>query len=54
MKEGGGCVRQCRAMCGAQDEGTGNVNKMNGGWWCLTSSDLCRQERGGRGRMVRV
>ena len=29
----GSCVRQCRAMCGAQDEGTGNVNELE--WWAV-------------------
>ena len=27
------CARQCRAMCGAQDEGTGNVNGLE--WWAV-------------------
>ena len=30
-KDGG--ARRCRAMCGAQDEGTGNVNKIE--WWMV-------------------
>ena len=29
----GRCVRLCRAMCGAQDEGTGNVNGLE--WWMV-------------------
>ena len=29
----GRCVRRCRAICGAQDEGTGNVNRLE--WWAV-------------------
>ena len=52
VKGMGRCVRRCRAIGGAQDEGAGNVNQVDGGRWCLTSSDLCRQERDGWGRIA--
>lgn len=44
----GRCVRRCRAMCGAQDEGTGNVNGLE--WWVVVF-DIVRSVSARDGRM---